>query len=603
MSEPTERQGDAATPPLLVVDDAASIRVMVRVAMEAMGLRVEEAASGDAALTMLDDLRPELILLDVSMPGTDGIEVCRLLRSREVFERLPIIMMTGHDDGDSIARAHQAGATDFIVKPLNLELLKHRVRYAIRASKDSRALANAQRAATHLALHDTLTGLPNRRHFDQSLSQAMADARRTDRCVGVLYFDLDGFKRVNDNFGHDVGDQVLETVAARVRRCLRITDGVSRVGVGEKSSVSRLGGDEFTVLVEDIGHRRDLVEIVRRVQTVVAQPIHISEAQTVQLTPSIGISVYPHDGDTVEALLKNADLAMYHAKREGWNNVQFFTEHLNADHLDRLQVEAALVRALEREEFDLHYQPIFDLATGGLDAMEALIRWQSPKLGRVPPGRFVRVAEEIGLMVPIGEWVVRSACAQSRAWRDQGHGEICVAVNLSGAQVRHPRLVKTVREILEEHALCPGSLQIEMTEGVLMDHMEFEGGALDELRDYGVRLALDDFGTGYSSLSCLHRLKPDIVKIDGSFIRDIDTDEDGRCIVSALLMMARTLGLRVVAEGVEHRSQLDYLRGQGCHAAQGFLLGRPRPASAQLRAELGDWDAGRGRPKQGVVAA
>ena len=600
---------DVTTIAGLVLDDDPEDIFLLRDMLADAGathMVLDEARTLAEARQSIRSRTYDILLVDLNVPDSSGIET--FLEVHKNAPEVPIIVLSGLHDESLAVEAVRKGAQDYLVKGrVDGGLLTRAIQYSIERNellselrqlrrqqetaykaslRDVEAqkalveeLAKAKQTATHMALHDSLTGLPNLRYFQKQLSAALVSADRAKCSAGILCFDVDGFKRINDTFGHDVGDQVLETVARRVQTCLRKTDHIGRCAVAETATVSRLGGDEFTIVAARIRGRGDLATIARRVRAAIAQPLKIAEASIGLLTASIGIAVYPDDAQSPAALLKNADLAMYAAKRQGRNNVQFFAEDLDIETQDRRAVEGALVGALERDEFELQYQPIFEIETGRLEAVEALMRWQHPTLGNVEPDRFISVAEERGLIGALGEWALRTACAQSRTWRDQGLGEVCVAVNVSALQLRRPHFADLVHTVLDENGSTAKSLQLEITESLMMEDLKVTQKALRKLRRLGVHVALDDFGTGYSSLSYLHRIKPDILKIDRSFIRDIDTDAERRSVVEAILAMARALHLRVIAEGVERRSQLEYLRSRGCHAAQGFLLGRPGRAS------------------------
>ena len=415
----------------------------------------------------------------------------------------------------------------------------------------------------HLAHHDALTDLPNRQLLRDRIAQALALAERSRSRIAVMFLDLDRFKTVNDSLGHGVGDELLKEVSRRLRSCMRASD-----------TVSRLGGDEFVILMPNVADAEHVAVTARKILNTVARPYNISGHELVS-TPSIGISVYPADGTDVDTLLRNADAAMYHAKGTGRNNYQFFTQDMNARALERLSLEHSLRRALERDELRLHFQPQYSLADGCMVGMEALLRWEHPEQGLVLPGQFIEFAEESGLILPIGEWVLKEACRQNRAWQDAGLPRLPVSVNISALQFRQPDFVDTVERALAGASLEARCLQLEVTESVIMYEPERVTAALQRLKDMGLELAIDDFGTGYSSLSYLKLLPIDRLKIDRSFVRDVPADTDDEAIIAAIIALTRKLGLRTIAEGVETREQLEFLREQGCDEVQGFLLSRP----------------------------
>ena len=440
-----------------------------------------------------------------------------------------------------------------------------RPRGAIGASLDITERKRAEEQIKSLAYHDALTGLPNRRLFQDRLSVAVAQAHRNGQRLAVLYLDLDRFKPVNDSLGHAAGDRLIQDVAERLRTCLR-----------EGDTVARLGGDEFTLLLPGVSQVVDAARVAEKVLDTLRVPFQI-EGREIFATASIGISLYPEDGHDVETLVKNADAAMYRAKQQGRDNYQLYTPALNATALERLALESSLRHALAKNELVIHYQPVLDLATGHVQAMEALLRWQHPELGLLPPAEFISLAEVTGLIIAFGPWVLRTACAQTREWQEAGHAELGVAVNLSARQFQHPDLVAQVRRALEETKLDPAFLELEITESSAM-HGEAAVHTLRELKALGVRIAIDDFGTGYSSLSYLRRFPIDTLKIDRSFIADITRDPDDAAIATAVIALAHTLKLRVVAEGVETEEQVAFLSARRCDRVQGFLFGAPLPA-------------------------
>jgi diguanylate cyclase (GGDEF)-like protein len=440
------------------------------------------------------------------------------------------------------------------------------------------ALSNARMVeqVRLLAYHDSLTGLPNRPAFKDRLADALADARRDRRKVAAFFIDLDNFGRINDTLGHELGDELLRRVGERLQACCSRDDDRGRPLVGG-SDVARLGGDEFTVLLAGLDDADDAVGLARRILATLAPSIPLG-TQEVFITASIGIAMYPVDGEDVETLLAHADTAMYEAKSQGGNGYQIFFRAMNATAMQRLTLETDLRRALERQEMVLHYQPIVRADTGAITGAEALVRWQHPALGLLFPSEFIGIAEENGLIVPLGEWVLRTACAQNRAWQDAGFAPIRVAVNLSSRQIRQGTLATTVRAALEAAGLEPRWLGLEITESVLMERQHEAVAALHRLRALGLQLSIDDFGTGYSSLSYLKHFPVDSLKIDRSFVRDLISVPDDAAITSAVIAMAHALELKVVAEGVETHEHLAFLRGQGCDEVQGHLVGRAVPA-------------------------
>jgi diguanylate cyclase (GGDEF)-like protein len=420
---------------------------------------------------------------------------------------------------------------------------------------------------SYLAQHDGLTELPNRILLNDRLSQAMSMAQRNGKKLALLYLDVDRFKHINDSLGHAMGDRLLQSVSKRLLACVRASD-----------TVSRQGGDEFVVLLAGITHVETAAVIAEKIIAALSEP-HQIEQQTLYVTVSIGIVTYPDDGRDADTLLKNADFAMYQAKDSGRANFQFFSTGLNVHALERQALEVDLRRAVEHEQFVLHFQATVDLHSDAPVGFEALIRWRHPQRALLAPGGFIGIAEECGLIVPIGRWALRESCRQARAWQLAGMPAVRVAVNISAVELRARDFVEGVRTILAETGLEPHLLELELTETFLMQDAAMTADVLRDLKAQGVQLALDDFGTGYSSLSYLKRFPIDTLKIDQSFVRDLTTDQDDANIVSAVINMGKSLHMRVVAEGVENREQCELLKSQGCPEAQGFYFGKPLAAA------------------------
>lgn len=440
------------------------------------------------------------------------------------------------------------------------------IRYHIAHFTDVSTERATEAKIHYMAHHDMLTGLNNRFSLKDRLEHALAVARRESVRVALLFIDLDRFKVINDTLGHHVGDELLIHVSRRLRQCVR-----------ESDLVARLGGDEFVVMLSGIEHSSSVAMVAEKLVMRVGEPYPVG-AHTLYTTPSIGIAIYPMDGEDGETLMRNADAAMYHAKSAGRNNFQFFDAKMNEAAVERLGIEHALRLALGRDEFRLHFQPIINLRTGKVSCVEALIRWQHPERGLLAPGMFIGVAEETGLIQPIGDWVIWAACRQLAAFREAGLTGVKMAINISAIQMRNSDLSVLARGVIEAYSLPPGDLVFEITESVAMEHPDETVRVLDLLRDMGVSLALDDFGTGYSSLSYLRMFALDKLKLDRSFVEEIGQDVDGQVICDATIGLAHNLGLTLVAEGVETEAQLDYLRARGCDLVQGYLFSKPLPA-------------------------
>jgi len=428
-----------------------------------------------------------------------------------------------------------------------------------------------------LAYHDTLTGLPNKRLFVDRLEQGISHSKRHKSILAVMFLDLDRFKLINDTLGHHIGDLLLKETANRLGCCVRGTDSVEGVPFDVGQSLARLGGDEFTIMLDDVDSIQDVGRIAKRIIDSVSEPMKLEDHE-VSISTSIGIAVYPDDGDSIDVLLKHADVAMYHAKEEGKNNFQFYTKEINKASLERLLMETNLRRAAERNEFKLFYQPQYELDSQTIVGIEALIRWIHPDLGPIPPDNFIPLAEDTGLICEIGEWVINEACEQLAAWKEQGLVVAPVSINASGLQFKNMDIVGQILSALEKNNLTVDDLAVELTESALVFEPDIVLEILKSIQTLGVKLSLDDFGTGYSSLGYLKTFPFDVIKIDKSFINDINVDVVETALVKVIIDMAHTLNMGVVAEGVETEGQLSYLRKHGCDVVQGYIFSRPLPA-------------------------
>jgi diguanylate cyclase (GGDEF)-like protein len=542
---------------VLVVDDDRSTRTALRLTLQRDGFHVEEAANGELALSMLDQIEPDVILLDAVMPVLDGFATCTQIKSREKAKNIPVLIITALEDNTSVERAFAVGASDYIPKPIHFTVLSQRVRSIVDATR-------AERHIRRLAYNDTLTGLPNRAMFIDQLGQQLVQAHDSAESVAVLFMDLNRFKAVNDTLGHEVGDKLLKGVADRIRRVVRGLD-----------LVARLGGDEFTVALSP-ADANAAGAVAQNICRALARPFSIT-GHEIFISASIGIALFKQNGEDVHTLLKHADMAMYRAKKDN-SDFQFFDASMENALSGQLRLETELRRALEREEFEVFYQPKAQVESGRVVGMEALVRWRHPVRGLVPPNDFIPVTEQTGLIIPLGEWVMRASCAQAKKWHTATGQALHVAVNISAKQLLQKGFVATVEKALQDTGLQPDLLELEITESTLMEFAKDTLDLLGHLRDLGVRLSIDDFGTGYSSLAYLKRFPINTIKIDRTFIRDIPKDADDMAITSVIITLAHSLRLAVVAEGVETQAQRDFLQAHDCNLMQGYLLSPPVPA-------------------------
>jgi diguanylate cyclase (GGDEF)-like protein/PAS domain S-box-containing protein len=684
-------------PVVLLADDDEMIRILIRTSLEQSGFLVEEVRDGISALAVFKSLMPDVVLLDVMMPGMNGFEVCREIRKLPEAIYTPILMITGLADIQSIEQAYESGATNFIVKPITLGTLSYHVRYLLRSSQTAEQLHKSKEAlsiseeryalaakgandglwdwdlhsgniyfserwqsmlgyehgsfghtlenwfehihkddlqyveialSNHLegltdhfehehrilhkdqeyrwvlvrglairdtdgkpyrmagsltditsrkkvekqliynALYDNLTGLANRTLFSNRLSHAMQRLKRNqDYLFAIIFLDLDRFKVVNDSLGHRAGDEILKTIAHRLELCIRPGD-----------TASRLAGDEFVILLEGIKDISDAERVVKRIQGKFQEPIQLSHQQIIHTSASIGIVMGSLTYDRPEDLLRDADTAMYRAKSMGIGKYEKFDPSMHHHAVSQLQLENDLRRSLEAQEFIIHYQPIVSLLSGKITSLEALIRWQHPKKGLLQPGDFIGLAEETGLIVPMGEWVLRTVCEQISQWSLLGLNNLRIAVNISSRQLIFEGFVDTVAQILAQTGIDPHILELEITESIVMENLQTAKKILHRLRELGVNLSLDDFGTGYSSLSYLHNFPVSKLKIDRSFMQQVKSNPENKDLVNAIINIAKSLSVDLVAEGVETQDQLKWLQNQKCNLGQGFLFSCPLSA-------------------------
>jgi diguanylate cyclase (GGDEF)-like protein len=542
---------------LLIEDNPADVRLVRECFAELKDVLflINDTNCITTAVNHVSEQHFDIILLDLSLPDSIGLETLHHMHSHA--PSIPIIVLTGLDDDDLALTAMRHGAQDYLLKgQFDINLLSRVIRYTIERKR-------AETEIKKLAYYDTLTGLPNRVLFTDRLRQAIILADRDQRGVALMFLDLDHFKKINDSLGHAYGDRLLKITADRIQSCLRSSD-----------TVARLGGDEFVVVLPLVSGAEDVPKVANKILDVLKQPVHFDD-HDIYTSVSIGIALFPTDAESLDDLLKNADIAMYQAKERGRNNFQFFSRDMNELALSRQRIESGMRQALARQEFYLEYQPQFDIGLRTIVGVEALVRWKHPQNGRIAPTDFISIAEETGLIIPLGEWILRTACCQARKWHDIGYNWLRVAVNISARQFKQSNFVTLVSDILTETGMNPNYLELELTESTIMERADQNILALQELKNLGIKLAIDDFGTGYSSLSYLKHFPIDRLKIDRSFVRDINTDSDDAAIAEAIIVMAHSLKLNVVAEGVEQEAQLDFLHSKQCDELQGFLMSHP----------------------------
>ncbi|HTF88959.1 MAG TPA: GGDEF domain-containing response regulator [Planctomycetota bacterium] len=554
---------------LLGVSERAS-RLGLRAALESGGLIVAESTDEKACLDAFDRLDPDLVIVDSSPDASAAQSNYNLLRRRANHRRTPVIALLRASDADSIRHAYDSGASDFFCLPLEPALVPLRVRFVLR---NAGGPAGLPRPTT--GVEEGISALADLDRLLADLGVGMARAKASGRHTAVLCLDLNRFKAVTASYSHSTCERLLLEVARRLRVGIRDDDVLGVLGLGrEDISIARLRGDEFCLLIRDVKSVSDVGRVAQRILGLMAEPFRVEDHDTF-LSVSIGIASYPSDDLSAEELLKAAEKAAYCARQEGSDRLLFYRPGMDGYAIERRSLEASLRRALERNELLLHYQPRVEIKTGKIVGVEALVRWDHPELGRVPPLNFISLAEETGLIVPIGEWILHAACEQNKRWQMQGIPPVRMAVNISPVQFRQRDLYESVMRILRATELDPHWLEFELTEGLLMQDAESAVSLLQRFKALGLHLSIDDFGTGYSSLSYLKRFPIDALKIDQSFVREMATSTDDAALVTAIILMGRSLKLRVVAEGVETRSQLGLLRILQCDEIQGYLISRP----------------------------
>lgn len=679
---------------IVAIDDDAMILKAITKTLTTAGMACFTATTGAEGFRLIREHDPDLVLLDVVLVGEDGFTLCQEIRKTRTAEDLPVVMVTGLEDLASIQAAYQAGANDFLTKPLHWKHLPYRIRHVLRASRAFKALQDStqtlrsffaahpdpiftmdseevvtlvhsgihgedndtrpplghlrellpgdlaaqvreqcqaalaapgtvlhlelmhpfetephwwegrfialaedkvlamvrditerkafEQQIRHMAFHDALTGLWNRHALGSTLKRLLQDILRSEatpypQTAALLYLDLDNFKRINDTLGHALGDDLLKVVAARIAEVLRPTDVLARAESNDVESVARIGGDEFCLILKNLATPVDAGRVAQRILEVLRQPIQL-EGHELVVTPSIGIALMPEDGRDPDTLLKNADRAMYAAKEAGRNRFQFFDPSMSSRMQERFALEAGMRRGLAHGAFHVHFQPQIDSRTGQVMGMEALLRWDDPEMGSIAPVKFIPVAEETGLILELGEFVFREALLFGRSLQAEGLPAIRVAVNLSSVQMLDPQLLDRIEHCIALTGADPRNLEVEVTESVLLVGTSQALETLKQMKRLGITLALDDFGTGYSSLSYLHQYPFDILKIDQSFVQALSQASPNRNLATAIIAMGKSLGMELVAEGVEQLDQANFLLARGCHTAQGFLYGHPMSA-------------------------
>ena len=590
---------------VLIVDDSKVIRAAIREILEIGNIQVTEACDGKEALKSIYDNLPDLVLLDSVMPELDGISVLKALRKSYSKIQLPIILVASQSSPREMVQALDLGANDYVTKPIDFDVLwarltnqlmqkqaaeflrsaQHRLEKEIKQRTAELKASNQQlekeigvrllveERLQKQASYDELTGLPNRSLAADRLRQSLVKAKRHKLQPCVAFLDLDNFKYINDTFGHAAGDDLLREAARRLTRCARGSD-----------TVARLGGDEFLLILEDDnktkGHLPEsgVRQVAERIIESFAKAFVI-EGQELNITPSIGFAIYPKDGEDSNELMRHADAAMYRSKNEGKNTYCFYSPEMTVQAKLRIKVEGQLRHALERNELSIHYQPIINSKSGEIVKAEALLRWDCDELGMITPDYFIPIAEETGLILPMGNWVIKQACEQVKHWRNLGWQNICVTINVSSRQFqKNSSLVETIREALKQNNLPSDAIQLELTEGILLEETSDSAEIMKQIENIGIKLLIDDFGTGYASLSYLQRYHFDSLKIDRSYTSNVLHSKQGATLVKAVIAMANSLGMSVVSEGVETKAQLDFFLDADCEFMQGYYFSKPVPA-------------------------
>lgn len=560
----SNRQGRGVFVDILVADDSKTNLSLITASLQKLGHRAIPATSGEEAIEFFLKERPDLIILDVVMNGMDGFECAKKLREIDSEDWIPIIFLSASVDDNSIAKGIDAGGDDYLTKPFSEITLAAKIKAMQRISDMRQKLFETTQQLYLQSSTDSLTGVYNRFQFDRSVKEILAAADRFHHLSALLFIDLDNFKNVNDSFGHHIGDLLLIEVAKRLKSCLRGNDFIARIG-----------GDEFAIILNGIPSNEEAGEIAQNIINSVSASYEL-EGNHVRVGASVGIAIYPQSGITIVNFVQSADIAMYHAKSLGRNNYQYFSDELYGKYKQQISLEHALKFAMERNELYLTYQPIFNLKTEELVGLETLLCWDHPTYGIVPPTIFIAIAEEIGLMSPIGNWVLRTACEQANKWSLHRFKKFKFAINLSSRQLLQEHFFSFIKDIMKETHMTPEILELELTESTVMSYTTGPfRETIKKLHDLGISISIDDFGTGYSSLTRLRHLPVSTLKIDQTFVQDTVSNPNSAIIVNCLIALGKNLGLNVIAEGIETEEQYKFLITKGCPQGQGFFLSKP----------------------------
>ena len=553
---------NSALSKILIADDDPSILLLLKHILLAEGYSVLEASNGKEALELCSTNDVDLAILDFVMPDISGVEACKILNNQSTIAP-PVLIITSLDDDVSIDKAFQSGATDYITKPINWSVFKNRVKRIVNAEQNRKAIKRLEH-------HDALTGLPNRLLLLDRLESAIHRSNRNKTHLALIMIDIDNFKLINETLGHNEGDMLLQSLSRRLLDAIRETD-----------TLSRIGGDEFSLIIENIDRIEDIVQIAEHFSEILEHDVTLSN-QSIHIKASMGIALYPQDGTDIGTLLKNSDIALYRAKERGSNLYQFFSPDLSRKAFRRLNLENNLRNAIENRELVVFYQPKIELSSAKAKGMEALVRWHHPEQGLISPDEFIPIAEETGLIVPLGEYVIETACQQFGEWKNSGVEVDNISINVSARQFKEQDLIGLFEKVFNQNDLNPNFIELELTESALLSNEHQAESKLNRLHDMGITISIDDFGTGYASLSYLKRLPIDVLKIDRSFTDGILKDPDDIAIINAISGLANALGLKLVAEGIENIEQLQKAKELGIDYGQGYFWSQPCPADQYM---------------------